>query len=151
MKKISLLLLLVLSQIAFANAKLTETQKLAATCKVWGYLKYYHPKVADGSKNWDEQLFAILPQIEKAQTKEDFSLVLENWIDTLGEVKEIAKITQPKDVEYFDKNFDLSWIDKNKLFSKNLSKNTLDKCPYYGRTKSTTDSIRKQYSKSSHT
>lgn len=122
MKNKILLLLLVVAQTAFSSNNLTENQKLAATCKVWGFLKYYHPNVADGSKNWDEQLFIILPQIEKAQTKEDFSLVLENWIVSQGEVKEIAKITQPKDVEYFDKNFDLSWIDKNKLFSKNLSK-----------------------------
>jgi C-terminal processing protease CtpA/Prc len=122
MKKIVLFLLVVFSQNLLAETKITETQKLATTCKVWGFLKYYHPKVADGSKNWDEQLFIILPQIEKAQTKEEFSLVLENWIDALGEVKKIAPILSPKDIDYFDKNFDLSWIDKNKLFSKNLSK-----------------------------
>ena len=120
-KKITLLLLVVLSQIVFCQTKLTETQKLSATCKVWGFLKYYHPKVADGSKNWDEQLFTILPQVEKAQTKEEFSLILESWIDSLGEVKAIAPIIPRKDIDYFDKNFDLSWINKNKLFSKNLS------------------------------
>ncbi|WP_264566029.1 S41 family peptidase [Flavobacterium sp. N3904] len=121
MKKITLLLLLVLSQTVFAHTQLTETQKLAATCKVWGFLKYYHPKVADGSKNWDEQLFIILPLVEKAQTKEEFSMVLESLIDGLGEVKKIAPIAIPKGIEYFDKNFDLSWINNNKLFSKNLS------------------------------
>ena len=122
MKKITLLLLVILSQTVFAQTKLTETQKLAATCKVWGYLKYYHPKVADGSKNWDEQLFTILPQVEKAQTKEEFSLVLENWIDALGEVKKVAPILPPKDIEYFDKNFDLSWINNDKIFSSMLLK-----------------------------
>lgn len=122
MKKITLFLLVIFSQLVLANAKLTETQKLAATCKVWGYLKYYHPKVADGSKNWDEQLFTILPKVEKAQTKEEFSLVLENWIDYLGEVKKIAPIAPPKDIEYFDKNFDLSWINNDKLFGTSLSK-----------------------------
>jgi len=121
MKKITLFLLVVLSQTVFGQAKLTETQKLATTCKVWGYLKYYHPKVADGSKNWDEQLFAILPQVEKAQTKEDFSLVLENWVDSLGEVKAIAPIIPPKDIEYFDKNFDLSWMYNDKLFARTFS------------------------------
>ena len=122
MKKITLFLLVILSQSLLANTQLTETQKLAATCKVWGYLKYYHPKVADGSKNWDEQLFTILPLVENAQTKEEFSLVLENWIDSLGELKVIAPIAVPKDVEFFDKNFDLSWMDTSKVFSKGLSK-----------------------------
>jgi C-terminal processing protease CtpA/Prc len=63
-----------------------------------------------------------LPKIEHAQTKEEFSLVLENWIDSLGEVKKITPISIPKDVEFFDKNFDLSWINNNKLFSSTLSK-----------------------------
>ncbi|EJL62346.1 S41 family peptidase [Flavobacterium sp. CF136] len=121
MKKITLLLLVVLSQTIFGNTKISETEKLTATCKVWGFLKYYHPKVANGEFNWDQQLIDVLPKIEKAQTKEEFSLVLENWIDNLGPVKEIAPIVQPKDVEYFDENFDLSWFN-NKLFSKKLSK-----------------------------
>jgi C-terminal processing protease CtpA/Prc len=122
MKKITLLLILVLSQTLFAQIKLTETQKLAATCKVWGYLKYYHPQVASGKFDWDKQLFDVLPKVEQANTKEEFSLVLENWVDSLGEVKEIAPIAIPKDVEFFDKNFDLSWINNDKLFSKILSK-----------------------------
>ena len=122
MKKTYLFFILIITQIAFSNTKLTEIQKLAATCKVWGFLKYYHPNVADGSKNWDQQLFDILPKIEQAQTQEAFSLVLENWIDTLGKVKEIAPIIPPKDIEYFDKNFDLSWIDNDKLFATTLSK-----------------------------
>ncbi|PKB17852.1 S41 family peptidase [Flavobacterium sp. 5] len=121
MKKNFLFLFLVFTQIIFCQTKLTETQKLAATCKVWGFLKYYHPNVADGSKNWDEQLFEVLPKIEQAQTKEEFSLILENWIDALGEVKKIAPIIPPKDIEYFDKNFDLSWTNNSKLFSKKLS------------------------------
>ena len=120
MKKITLFFLLVLSQITFGFAKITETEKLAATCKVWGFLKYYHPNVAKGDFNWDNQLLEILPKVERAQTKEEFSLLLENWIDNLGTVKEIAPIIAPKDVEFFDKNFDLSWFN-NKAFSKKLS------------------------------
>lgn len=121
MKKIILFFLLVFSQITFSHAKITETEKLAATCKFWGFLKYYHPKVANGELNWDNELLEKLPKIEKVQTKEEFSIILENWIDDLGPVKEIAPIATPKDVEFFDKNFDLSWFN-NKLFSKKLSK-----------------------------
>ncbi|KIA97860.1 peptidase S41 [Flavobacterium sp. KMS] len=121
MQKITLLILLVISQIIYAQTKLTETEKLVGTCKVWGFLKYYHPKVANGDFNWDNQLLEVLPKIEQAETKKEFSLVLENWIDNLGAIKEIAPITPPKEVEYFDKNFDLSWFN-NKLFSKKLSK-----------------------------
>ena len=122
MKKITLLLLLILSQTTFANLKLTETQKIAATCKVWGFLKYYHPQVAGGKTDWDKQLIDILPKIEQAKTQEEFSLVLEKWVDALGEVQKVEPILLPKDVEFFDKNFDLSWMNNDKLFSKSLSK-----------------------------
>ncbi|OXG09359.1 C-terminal processing protease CtpA/Prc [Flavobacterium araucananum] len=122
MKKITFFFLIVFTQTIFGFTKITETEKLTATCKVWGFLKYYHPKVANGEVNWDNELLEILPKIEKTQTKEEFSLVLENWIDDLGPVKEIAPIIIPKEVEFFDKNFDLNWIKSNKLFSKKLSK-----------------------------
>ena len=120
-KKIISLLLLLLIQTVFGQSKFSETEKLAATCKVWGFLKYYHPKVANGEKNWDKQLFEILPKIEQSKSKEEFSLILEGWIDSLGEVQKIEPITQPKEIEYFDENFDLSWINNNSLYSKKLS------------------------------
>ncbi len=107
--------------LGFAQTNITETQKLASTCKVWGFLKYYHPKVANGEFNWDEKLFEVLPKIEQAKTQEAFSLVLENWIDSLGEIRKIAPIIIQKNLEYFDKNFDLLWISNNKFFSKKLS------------------------------
>lgn len=86
-----------------------------------GIFKILPSKSCQREVNWDNQLLEKLPKIDKAQTKEEFSLVLENWIDDLGPVKEIAPIAAPKDVEFFDKNFDLSWFN-NKLFSKKLSK-----------------------------
>ena len=121
MKNKILLLLLVVAQTAFGNNNLTENQKLATTCKVWGFLKYYHPNVADGSKNWDEQLFIILPLVEKAQTKEEFSLVLENWIASQGEVKGYKTSKPDLKVDYFTKNLNLKWIYDSKVFSKTLS------------------------------
>lgn len=122
MKKTLLLALVLLFQNVFSKP-ITETQKLAATCKVWGFLKYYHPSVADGSKNWDEQLFQVLAKVEEAQTAEAYSAVIENWIVSLGEVKSNTVSKSASKIEYFDKNFDLSWFSKNNLFSKSLSKN----------------------------
>lgn len=122
MKKIILFSLVFLFQIGFSQTQLTETQKLVTTCKVWGFLKYYHPNVANGSKNWDVQLFLILPQIEKAQTKEEFVTVLENWINNSGEVPVNKPLKSDPKVEYFTKNLNLKWVDDTKVFSKLLSK-----------------------------
>lgn len=55
MKKIALLLLYIFTcgNLIFAQNELNEIEKLATTAKVWGFLKYYHPEVADGKKWWD--------------------------------------------------------------------------------------------------
>ncbi|WP_431243732.1 hypothetical protein ACQ9BO_04040 [Flavobacterium sp. P21] len=103
MKKITLVLFIVFSQSIFSASKITETEKLVATCKVWGFLKYYHPKVAAGEFNWDQQLIDILPKIAKAQTRKEYSLIISNWIDSLGEVPLIAPIATPKGVVFLIK------------------------------------------------
>ena len=122
MKKITLLFLLVLSQTIFGFAKITETEKLAATCKVWGFLKYYHPAVASGKTNWDEKLFEVLPKIESAKTKEEYSAVIEKWIDDLGVVPANKPLADDPKKDFFNENLNLDWTQKDKLFSKNLSK-----------------------------
>lgn len=121
MHKILPLVLVLFFQSAFSRP-INDTQKLAATAKIWGFLKYYHPNVADGSKNWDEQLFQILPKVQQAQTAADFSLVIEDWITSLGEIKGYKTLEISSKVAYFDKNFDMSWMGKNELISKSLSK-----------------------------
>lgn len=121
MRKIIIIILILSSKFTFSQKNISQTEKLTATCKVWGFLKYYHPNVANGSFDWQNQLKEVLPKIEETKTKEEFSLVLENWINSLGEVKKIEPIIVSDTIKYFDKNFDLSWIDKTKLFSKNLS------------------------------
>lgn len=120
MKKVLLFVLVLLFQNAFSKP-ITETQKLAATCKVWGFLKYYHPNVANGNFDWDEQLFKILPKIEEAKTDIEFSNVIEKWIASLGKVKAYKAEISNEEVDYFDKNFDLSWTQNAEFFSKSLS------------------------------
>lgn len=120
MKKTLLIVFALIFQITFSKP-ITETQKLAATCKVWGFLKYYHPNVASGKFDWDQQLFDVLPKVEKAKTDIAFSKVMENWISSLGKVKAYKVEISNNEVDYFDKNFDLSWTQKNEFFSPALS------------------------------
>ncbi|WP_242921326.1 S41 family peptidase [Pontibacter liquoris] len=107
---------------AVAQNSLSETEKLAATAKVWGFLKYYHPNVADGKYNWDEELFKVLPKVRAASTKEELSQVYIGWLDNIGRVKECKSCKQNNSIEYFDKNFDTSWISDNLVFTAELSK-----------------------------
>ncbi|CAZ96288.1 S41 family peptidase [Zobellia galactanivorans] len=108
-------------QVIAKPTPLNETEKLASVGKVWGFLKYYHPNVAKGKFNWDEQLFTILARTEKTNSKEELSQVLIDWIGSLGEIKPCKSCQTPTSTARFNKNFDLSWIQDNQLFSKQLS------------------------------
>ena len=120
MKKIILLIILCISQNGNSQ-QLTENEKLKNLCKVWGFLKYYHPKIANGETNWDNSLFDILPKIEKSKNKEEYSNVIENWIDNLGEIKKINTLDSDTKIDYFNKNLNLNWTTKSKFFSKTIS------------------------------
>ena len=85
-RRLLLLIILFGYQTIFAQDKISESEKLISTAKVWGFLKYYHPNVADGTYNWDQQLFDVLPKIKEAKTKQEYSEVLVNWINSLGEI-----------------------------------------------------------------
>lgn len=90
---------------------LTQTEKLSATAKVWGFLKYYHPEVAKGKIDWDNQLFKILKELEKVETKEQLSETFITWIDSLGKIEKCTACRVSSSDEMFEKNFDLSWKD----------------------------------------
>ncbi len=121
MRNIIIIILILFSQFTYSQNKLSEKEKLVTTCKIWGFLKYYHPNVANGNFDWQNQLRNVLPQIEEAKTKEEFSTVLENWINSLGEIKKVEPIVVSDTIKYFDENFDLSWIKNNRLLAKKIS------------------------------
>jgi C-terminal processing protease CtpA/Prc len=122
MKKIILLLALITIQFTYSQKQFNETEKLSSLCKIWGFLKYYHPNVARGEYNWDEQLLTILPKVEQANSKEELSKIYLDWIETLGTVKVCKSCTDVNKKEYFDKNFDLSWTQNTETFTDELTK-----------------------------
>lgn len=122
MKKIILLItILICGNILFAKSDFTEEHKLATTAKVWGFLKYYHPDVANGKFNWDEELFKILPEIKNSRSKEELSEIYLKWINGLGDIETCTNCELKDGVEYFDKNFNLDWISDAGIFTQELS------------------------------
>ena len=98
-----------------------KSENLASLAKVWGFLKYYHPNVAKGNFNWDEQLIQMIPKVEQAQNKDDLSRIYLEWIAALGVVKECKSCKETSKERSFDKNFDLSWINNSIIFTNELS------------------------------
>ena len=86
-KYLTLFLILFGSNFNCSSQQLSAVNKLKTTAKVWGFLKYYHPNVADGSKDWDEYLFNLLSKTNETQTKAEYSKILLNWINSIGKVE----------------------------------------------------------------
>lgn len=105
--------------IVTAQQSISETEKLASLGKVYGFLKYYHPKVGKGTFDWDKELIKHLPEVINATDKKSLSLVYINWIESLGVIENCRKCNSKE--KYFDKNFDLSWVQDSTLFTSELS------------------------------
>ncbi len=121
-------LIIVTTAIFFLSSKtpqeefLNDHEKLYATAKIWGFLKYYHPNVANGKFDWDKELLEILPSIEQASTKEELSAIYLTWIESLGKVKPCKSCSDLEESAHlFNKNFDLGWIVNDRLFTDQLS------------------------------
>ncbi|MGE8431886.1 S41 family peptidase [Chryseobacterium joostei] len=84
-------------------------------------MKYYHPHVAKGNINWDEQLLKKINEIEDIHDKTGLNNLYSAWIDSLGKVDECKECLQKDNKTYFLKNFDLSWIDNPSIFTENTA------------------------------
>lgn len=88
------LIFLVLSLCCFFSAASRNTQQdfqhaypcsskvinnLTDLCRVWGVLKYYHPGIAQGKWDWDQELLKFLPRV----TKRNFHQEISRWISDL--------------------------------------------------------------------
>ncbi|AZA77654.1 hypothetical protein EG347_09055 [Chryseobacterium sp. G0186] len=120
MRKYSLFILLFLS-LHFSAQIVSENQKLESLCRVWGFLKYYHPQVAKGDLNWDKQLLRKINELENIHDKAELNTLYSHWIASLGKVNECKECSIQNNIDYFLKNFDLSWIDNTHLFTEDIT------------------------------
>lgn len=76
------------------NTEDTKVENLYLLGKVWGFLKYHHPKVTEGKYDWDAELFKMLPFVEE----ENFKNALYKHIKTLDNTSDFAQMNA-EDVE----------------------------------------------------
>jgi len=142
MKKILITIsLTTIFNLSFSQTSINQIQKLSTLCKVWGFLKYYHPKVAKGKYNWDQQLIQKLALIESANTKNEINKIYIDWINKLGKVKICKECNNnvPDSLKY---NLNLGWLCDTSIFGNELisklnfiKENRIIKNSYYVRTK----------------
>jgi len=98
----------------------SEDQKLETLCKVWGFLKYYHPIIAKGKTDWDQQLIKHIPLVISAKNRQELSKLYMNWIDSLGKVKVCKKCRGIVIPDSLKKLLDLKWLENHDIFSDSL-------------------------------
>ena len=138
MKKIFLLIFLFCCSCVFSQQSTVDSgfktcpvdsstlENLEVLCRVWGFVKYYHPCMADSTINMDMELFAILPQVANAKAKER-NKILVKWIDELGSFsKNEPYYRQMFDTIDYEKGVDLNWISDRQMLGKKLSQKLND-------------------------
>ena len=91
-----------------------DISNLAVLGKVWGYIKYYHPSVAAGKYNWDDELIRMIPKVLTSKNKDDRNNILSEWVSSLEAFEQdTLPVLNPDSVKMYP---DLGWIkDKKEL------------------------------------
>jgi hypothetical protein len=92
---------------------------LRLLCKVWGFLKYYHPYVATGKLDWDYELFRIMPKVLSVKTTDERNEILLTWVEKFGPVKKNRQKKQdPSKIKIYP---DIGWISEKQVLGGKLS------------------------------
>ncbi len=98
-----------------------QVHSLVLLGEVWGFLKYYHPAVAQGQQDWDSVLIQKIPLYLEVTGKEAISNLTVAWLSETG-VPPICKKCDNAVPDSLKFNLDLSWINEN-----NFSKAVVDR------------------------
>ncbi|KQC01284.1 S41 family peptidase [Pedobacter sp. Hv1] len=93
-----------------------QTAQLHTLCKTWGLLKYYHPGIANGSKNWDSVLISAVDQLLKSNTPQQLNVEVEQLLDIAGKYTAPTADSITK-ASINTRNLDHTWIERDKLLT----------------------------------
>jgi hypothetical protein len=80
--------------------------------KVWGYLKYHHPRVTAGCFDWDAELLGVIEDAAIAESRDEASNVLGRWIQNLDDPLRDCGY-EPSGSEHF--SVDKRWLEDDGL------------------------------------
>jgi C-terminal processing protease CtpA/Prc len=96
------------SKITFPALNDSLILDLACLGRVWGFLKYNHPKIAEGTYNWDFELFRFLPEFLAAKDIRSRERLMLDWINSLGEISQYKRAKRKSKNTFSKQNLD--WI-----------------------------------------
>lgn len=98
---------------------LSETEKLASLCKVWGLLKYNHEAAASGRQDWDSVLLHMLRPVSECPDRTALNELYAAWLQQLGIPAGRRQKIKRRDT--LSRNMDLGWIHDSHIFTEPVS------------------------------
>jgi len=93
-----------------------KNTNLATLCKIWGFLKYYHPEVGQEQINWDSALICYIDEIEKLENSDSIKAFFDNIVPN---VKDCSGILTDCDGDSLMMiNHNIAWIMDTNVFYK---------------------------------
>lgn len=113
------------SHISLQSLTPVQVENLAVTGKVWGFLKYHHPSITSGQRQWDVELLKILPRLLAATDRKSADTILHQWITELGPVADCDACASLKQQD-FQLMPNLDWLSNTRLLGPELRNDLLD-------------------------
>jgi len=109
------------SLVGLSNASDVQTQNLFVLGKVWGFLKYYHPALTSGQRNWDYDLFRVLPAVLAAPDAPTANQAISDWISATAGAPPTCSPCATLDTSDLYLGTHLDWIADTSLLGSSLS------------------------------
>ena len=126
MKKMILLLFIVLTISKSFSQTLTDIQskRIAEFGKVWGLMKYYHPRLAPGNLNWNDTLRSHISRVKDCSSEHEFNSLLRNLLENIGNYRADRIFIKSK--KYYTQTFEKGWISKSLLLDSSIKRKLED-------------------------
>ncbi len=109
------------SKISLTGLTEAQSTNLTTLGRVWGFLKYHHPRVAKGELHWDYELFRIMPRVLAARGRAAANAVIGEWVAGLGPVAQCTACARLDETELHLRP-QLGWLASEVLLGKELSR-----------------------------
>lgn len=98
----------------YLSNKINDTliEKITIIGQTWGFLKYYHPTVANGYFDWDSVLTKSLKEIIKSDTT-NINKIIHNWFNLFDSDKKLKRFNLQNEKTKLTPDF--TWLDNSLL------------------------------------
>ncbi|CAN5139841.1 hypothetical protein BH09BAC4_BH09BAC4_06290 [soil metagenome] len=85
------------AQVGAAPPELERTKRLAALCKLWGHVTYFHPYLPARTQAWDSAFAAVIPLVKTGQSRLEYERVVTQLVAVLHDpaTQVMSRLTQP--------------------------------------------------------